>query len=205
MAIPLKNWHRLGKKTFWIFFLRHSKLFTVILALSVWFTYSVTIGGKEDSFNNFFLVNHADWYITPGLVMLVLWMAIAGYLLVIFLYSGILYRQYKFMLDEHAFYVRSGIFFIREVVIPYRQIQNVEINRPYLYRILGLAELDLTTLTNTQAQEMHNGKPVKKKNLLPVIDYRIAKILARNLVQRGTSAGQPFVVEDEDSETAVNG
>ncbi len=205
MSIPLKNWHRLGKKTFWIFFLRHSKLFTLILALSIWFTYKFTIGGSEESFQNFFLVTHADWYVTPGLVLAVLWMAIAGYLLVIFLYSGILYRQYKFMLDEHAFYVRSGIFFIREVVIPYRQIQNVEINRPYLYRILGLAELDLTTLTNSQAVEMHNGSPVKKKNLLPVIDYRIAKILARNLVQRGTSAGQPFVVEDEDAEMVTNG
>jgi len=105
------------------------------------------------------------------------------------------------MLDEHAFYVRSGIFFIREIVIPYRQIQNVEINRPYIYRIIGLAELDLTTLSNIQQTEMgSHGQNKKHKNLLPVIDYRIAKILARNLVQRGSNAGQPFVVEEEDGE-----
>lgn len=162
------------------------------------------MGSKEEAFNLFF-IKHADWYLSPGLVLSTLWMAIIGYLFVIFLYCWVIYRQYKFMLDEHAFYVRSGIFFIREVVIPYRQIQNVEINRPYLYRILGLAELDITTLTNSQVQEIHEGKEHKKKNLLPVIDYRIAKILARNLVQRGTNAGQPFVVEDEDGETTVTG
>ncbi len=204
MAIPLKNWHRLGKKTFWIFFLRHSKLFFLIFGLSCWFTYSVTRGTKVEAFNNFFL-KHPEWYLSSGLVLSTLWMAIFGYLLVIFLYCWVIYRQYKFMLDEHAFYVRRGIFFIREVVIPYRQIQNVEINRPYLYRILGLAELDITTLTNSQVHEIHENEKHKKKNLLPVIDYRIAKILARNLVQRGTNAGQPFVVEDEDNDTTVNG
>lgn len=200
MAIPLKNWHRLGKKTFWIFFLRHSKLFFLILGLTIWFTYNVSGDNKWSASYKEFFIRKADWYISPSLFMSTLWMAIAGYVLVIFLYCWVIYRQYKFMLDEHAFYVRRGIFFIREVVIPYRQIQNVEINRPYLYRLIGLAELDLTTFTNVQQELDEHGKNKKHKNLLPVIDYRIAKILARNLVQRGTNSGQPFVVEEEDGE-----
>jgi uncharacterized membrane protein YdbT with pleckstrin-like domain len=204
MAIPLKNWHRLGKKTFWIFFLRHSKFFFLLLIGSSFFTYSALWGKMHDSFNQFF-VDHADWYISGSLVLTILWLALLGYLIVIYLYSFVLYRQYKFMLDEHAFYVRRGIFFIREVVIPYRQIQNVEINRPYVYRIIGLAELDLTTLGNTPEQNINTGKHKKQKNLLPVIDYRVAKILARNLVQRGTNAGQPFVEEIEDGEVTTTG
>ncbi len=104
------------------------------------------------------------------------------------------------MLDEHAFYVRRGIFFIRETVIPYRQIQNVEINRPWLYRIIGLAELDLTTLSVPELNVHHvSKKPEKKKNLLPVIDYRIAKILARNLVERGSNYDGNIEVEEENS------
>lgn len=199
MSIPLKKWHRLGKKTFWIFFLRHSKVFLILLIGSIFFTKSVLWGDMRDSFNQFFIDN-ADWYISGSLVLTVLWLAILGYLLVLYLYSSILYRQYKFMLDEHAFYVRRGIFFIREAVIPYRQIQNVEISRPYLYRLIGLAELDLTTLGNSIEHEPGFNPHKKHKNLLPAIDYRIAKILARNLVQRGTGAHQPFVEETLDGE-----
>jgi uncharacterized membrane protein YdbT with pleckstrin-like domain len=195
MAIPLKNWHRLGKKTFWIFFLQHSKLFFLVLIGSIFFTYSALWGKLKEPFLNFF-VTHENWYLSSTLVLSILWMAILGYLMVIFLYCWVIYRQYKFMLDEHAFYVRRGIFFIREVVIPYRQIQNVEINRPYIYRIIGLAELDLTTLSSNKIEPGSKNH----KNLLPVIDYRIAKILARNLVERGSNSGQPFVIEEEDGE-----
>ncbi len=197
MLIPLKSWHRLGRKTFWIFLLRHSKLFLVILALAVWFTRNVVWGNWQDWYQNFF-INNPELYLTPQLVIMTLWLAIVGYLLVIFLYSWVIYRQYKFMLDEHALYVRRGIFFIREAVIPYRQIQNVEINRPWLYRIIGLAELDLTTLSVPEFNVHHaSKKPEKKKNLLPVIDYRIAKILARNLVERGSSNTLPPEVEED--------
>lgn len=199
MLIPLRNWHKLGKKTFWIFLLRHSKLFTIIFILAAWFTYAVSWGSMQESYQNFF-IKHADWYLSPRLFMSTLWMAIVGYLLVIVLYSWVIYRQYKFMLDEHAFYVRRGIFFIRETVIPYRQIQNVEINRPWLYRIIGLAELDLTTLSVPELNVHHvSKKPEKKKNLLPVIDYRIAKILARNLVERGSNYDGNIEVEEENS------
>jgi membrane protein YdbS with pleckstrin-like domain len=202
MSIPLKNWHRLGKKTFWIFFLRHSRFFFLILIASSFFTYSALWGRMHDSFNQFFL-NHADWYISASLVLTILWLALLGYLVVIYLYSFVLYRQYKFMLDEHAFYIRRGIFFTREFVIPYRQIQNVEINRPYLYRLIGLAELDLTTLSSSSEPDSNLHK--KRKNLLPVIDYRIAKILARNLVQRGTNTGVPFVEEIEYGDVVKTG
>ena len=53
---------------------------------------------------------------------MMMWLTMLGYLIVVVLRAWVLYRQYKFMLDEHAFYVRRGIFY-KEVVIPYRQIK----------------------------------------------------------------------------------
>jgi hypothetical protein len=55
MSIPLKTWHRLGKKTFWIFLLRHSKFFIVIFGLSIWFTYSALFGNLQESYKEFFV------------------------------------------------------------------------------------------------------------------------------------------------------
>ncbi len=195
MAIPLKQWHRLGRKTFWLFLFRSGNFFLLLLLLSVWFTYNVVFTTKKDSFNQFF-VEHPNWYVDGSFILMMLWLTMLGYLIVVLLRGWVLYRQYKFMLDEHAFYVRRGIFFIKEVVIPYRQIQNVEIKRPYLYRFIGLAELDTTTIGGEEA--LH-GLGKKKRNLLPIVDHRIAKALAHELVHRGGSSGGIVVTEEEEN------
>ena len=195
MAIPLKIWHRLGKKTFWLFLFHSGKFFILLFILATWFTYNVSFTEKKIAFDQFF-INHPNLYIEGGFVLMMMWLTMLGYLIVVVLRAWVLYRQYKFMLDEHAFYVRRGIFFIKEVVIPYRQIQNVEIKRPYLYRFIGLAELDTTTIGGEEA--LHgNGK--NKRSLLPIVDHRIAKALAHELVHRGGSSG-PLVVEEDDDD-----
>ncbi len=193
MSIPLKHWYRLGKKTFWLFLLRSSKLFIILFGISIWFTYNAIWGKMSESFKQFF-ITHSNWYLTGSFVLQMIWLILLGFLIVVVLRGWVLYRQYKFMLDEHAFYVRRGIFFIKEIVIPYHHIQNVEIKQPYLYRFIGLAELDITTLGNGGL--MSNNK--KEKNLLPIIDHRIAKALAHELVHRGSSKSEVFVVDDED-------
>jgi membrane protein YdbS with pleckstrin-like domain len=199
MAIPLKKWHRLGKKTFWLFLLNSGNFFLVLFSLALWFTYSISFTDKKTSFENFF-INHPNLYIDGQFVVMMLWLTLLGYFMVVILRAWVLYRQYKFMLDENAFYVRRGIFFIKEVVIPYRQIQNVEIKRPYLYRFIGLAQLDTTTIGGESAI-LTSGK--KKRNLLPIVDYHIAKALAHELVHRGGGSGTS-VTEDEDSINQIN-
>lgn len=179
------SWQHLGKKTFWIFVVKHSKLFLVFFVLGIIFTYSIVLGDKKASFDELILT-YEHLYISKSLILMTLWLALLGFLIVILLYSLIIYRQYKFKIDQHAFYVRRGVFFVKESVIPYRQIQNVEINRPYIYRLIGLAELDLTTFSNAE----FNGNPnsEKAKHLLPLIDYKVAKSLSEHLIQRGNNS-----------------
>ena len=203
MAVPLKKWYRLGKKTFWLFLLRSGKYFILFLAFSVFLTYKIAWGSFHNWFYNFLNVTHANWYFSPQLFFEALWLLIAGSMLIVFLRAWVLYRQYKFMLDEHAFHVRRGIFLVKEIVIPYHHIQNVEIKQPYFYRFIGLAELDITTLGNNASIESDLKKHKEKSNLLPIIDHRIAKALAHELVHRGSSKEEPFVVEKDEDEVEI--
>ena len=83
---------------------------------------------------------------------------------------------------------------VKEKVIPYRHIQNVDIEQPYHYRLFGVARLNITTARlDTFAEADVDGDPKKakkylmhdKNNLIPIIDKKIAKELAHFLVSQG--------------------
>jgi uncharacterized membrane protein YdbT with pleckstrin-like domain len=90
------------------------------------------------------------------------------------------YRMYKFIIDDYAFHLHKGIFFIREVTIPYQQISNVYIGRPYTYRMFGIAQLDIITTADMEGLDISKNK---KKSLIPVIDIQIARYLSRHLLE----------------------
>jgi len=195
MSIPLKHWYRLGKKIFLLYLLRSGWFFILLFGFLCWFTYKVLWSTWKEPFKQFF-IDRPNWYVDSGFVLEMMWLTLLGYLIIVILRGWVIYRQYKFMLDEHAFYVRRGIFFIREAVIPYHHIQNVEIRQPYLYRFVGLAELDITTLSGSGNIVITDGK--KPEKLLPVIDRKMAKALAHELVHRGSTKDVPFLNETED-------
>jgi uncharacterized membrane protein YdbT with pleckstrin-like domain len=199
MAIPLNHWYRLGKKIFWIFIIRSGWFFVLLFGLLSWFTYNIFWGTFGEPFKQFFQ-SHPNWYIESNFALGMFWLIMLGYFIVVILRAWVLYRQYKFMLDENAFHVRRGIFFIKEIVIPYHHIQNVEIKQPYLYRFIGLAELDITTLGGSGSSflPVQNNKHKKSSNLLPVIDRKMAKALAHELVNRGSAKEKPSISEQQE-------
>jgi membrane protein YdbS with pleckstrin-like domain len=70
---------------------------------------------------------------------------------------------------------------VKEKVIPYRHIQNVDIDRPYHYRILGLSKLDITTARTDNFED-------EKSNLIPLIDKNLAKKLSEFLIKQGVQS-----------------
>jgi membrane protein YdbS with pleckstrin-like domain len=88
------------------------------------------------------------------------------------------YIQHKFILGEHSFHIRRGIFMVKEKVIPYRHIQNVDIDQPYHYRLLGLAKLNMTTARLDNFED-------EQANLIPLIDKNLARQLSDFLIKHG--------------------
>jgi membrane protein YdbS with pleckstrin-like domain len=167
--------YTLGKRVFWFLLFKHNKKFMVFIVCLLVMIYFV----NTDAFNNWLITMNT--LITPG--MLNLWIISLSFsvLILIFLSTFERYIQHRFILGEHSFHIRKGIFMIKEKVIPYRHIQNVDIEQPYHYRILGLAKLNITTARLDNFED-------EKTNLIPFIDKNMARKLSDFLIQQGVKS-----------------
>ena len=76
------------------------------------------------------------------------------------------YKNYTYTFDEFDLIIKRGILDKKETSIPYRQIQDVNIERPLTYQILGLSKLTFSTAgtEETDKSEMTevNIEPIDK-------------------------------------------
>lgn len=59
--------------------------------------------------------------------------------------SGARYRRFRFAVSDRSLYVRDGVLWHREKVIPVQRMQHVDIQRGPIERMLGLASLSVFT------------------------------------------------------------
>ena len=157
--------------------------------------------GSLTAWTTDFLSAHADWYISVGMLSSWIFMSAGGFLLVGYIRASVLYRKYSFYLDDHAFHLRRGLFRIQEITIPYQQISNVHIEQPYHWRLLGLAQLDIT-ISSSRDPFKHTKR--KREFLIPCIDKSFAKILAHFLIKRAAGEDDDLYEEDDDEEDEIN-
>jgi uncharacterized membrane protein YdbT with pleckstrin-like domain len=188
--------HKRGKKTFIFLFIKYGWWLALIGIGFIYLTTIIYFGSLRPWTENF-LASHAEWYISVP--MLSEWLLLLGisFIFIAYLRANVVYRNYKFIIDEYALHLHRGLFFIRETTIPYRQISNVHIGRPYHYRLLGLAQLDIVTAAQRNMDERAESE--RKKYLIPVIDMVIARKLSRILLE-GSAKSRRRDREDEDEE-----
>ena len=177
--LELEKKHKRGTRTFFFIFIQKCWLLALI-GLGFFYLAGSIYWGNLRQPTEQFLTTHADWYVSVG--MLAEWFFLVGisFFIVGYLRASVLYRTYKFYLDEYAVHLRRGLFYIRETTIPYHQISNVHIGRPYHYRMLGLAQLDIVTAADRSDDRLERSS---KKFLMPVIDVSLARILSRQLLE----------------------
>jgi uncharacterized membrane protein YdbT with pleckstrin-like domain len=101
-------------------------------------------------------------------------------LVIAFITSRLEYKSSAFMLSPDALKLRRGVLRQGEFAIPYRQIQNIEIERSLSQRMLGLSRLEVETAgEETDPTEKGNAEGV-----LPSIDSAIAEALRDELLRR---------------------
>lgn len=118
-----------------------------------------------------------------GLVLVVLWIIIASG--ISWIWAKFHYRFYLYELHESGFRKERGIIAKQYVTIPYERIQNVDINRTFLERVLGLSSLSIQTA---------GASSVGAEGKLPGISREVAEQLRDELVKRsrqsrGTAGG----------------
>ena len=84
------------------------------------------------------------------------------------------------MLDDDALKVRHGIFSREEIAIPYRQIQDVDIDEDITDRIWGVCRLVILTAGHEDEPRPEG----ESEGILPVIDKTLAQQLQAELLRR---------------------
>lgn len=189
--------HKRGGRTFFFLYIKHGWISIILGALILFLTYHIYYGALYQ-FTYTFLSNHPNWYIT--LPALSLWLLLIGLIVLIlgFLVAAEHYMHYKFILSDHAFHLNRGLFFIRETTIPYQQISNVHIARPYHYRIFGVAQLDIVTAAD---KSLSHDETKTKQYLIPIIDTKVARALSEQLIDYASQIRETGKIDDPEPES----
>ena len=93
--------------------------------------------------------------------------------------SSLRYNFFTFSIEEFGLKLRKGILKVIEINIHYRQMQNVDITRPLIYRLLGLSRLVIFSAGHEQA-----GEEEQTDTTFDPIDFEIAEEIKELLGRR---------------------
>jgi putative membrane protein len=147
---------------------------------AVGFAWAFLIGGVA--------LSRGDPVLTSGAVVAAVLavVAVVGYELAY-------YRRFEYELTEDSLDIASGVFSRREREIPLRRVQNVDVTRSLVARLLGLAEVDVETAGggSTEANLRFVSREEAGRLQEAVRERRAAR-------ERGRAAAETDVPPDED-------
>ena len=157
---------QLNPKAVWLFFFSLVLRWFFILAfigvmfLGAW--YDVWRRGGVASFDFINGLNNWLWVIIPAL------------LIFFFIWAKLTYHFYQ--LTDNGFRKEFGVIYKQYVTIPYDRVQNVDIYRGILARLLGLSDL--------QVQTAGVSGRITSEGRLPGLSREVAEQLRDEIVQR---------------------
>lgn len=173
-----QEYQTLGKKVFWLFFLQISPIVFILLLISI----ILFILSFQPFLTNTPLGNMQQDVLQAGFIAFMISLVIA---IVFAIVSWLNYVNYKFSMSENSFKIKRGILSKTENAIPYRQIQNVDIERDFTFQMLGLSRLVI--LTAGHEDEKPKGAPLEPEEaegVIPAIDQKLAEWLQTELLKR---------------------
>jgi len=186
-----ESYRTLGKKTLWIFTMAriHATIVLLLVAVALFATSSTGF------------VSAGPFGDMHGLVMSVAWIALALFVvvgLITFFASWLIYVHYKFFLGEDSLKIKRGILDKEEIAIPYRQIQDVDIERDLMFQMMGLSRLIILTAGHEDEKPSED----ESEGVLPGMDKDLAEWLQGQLLKR---ANVQKVVETNAASNAAPG
>ena len=169
-----QGYQPLGKKVFWLFFLQVSPaavaMFVVFLILFIISFQPFLLNTAYGNMQNFALM--------ATLISFLIFLLITG---LSFAFSWLTYINYTFCISEDSFKIKRGIINKTEDAIPYRQIQDVDVEREFLFLLLGLSRVVI--LTAGHEDEKGEGSD-ESEGVIPAVDKKMAEWLQTELLRR---------------------
>ena len=166
---------KLGVKVFYYYLSKRISVGLIVLIISiVFYSSESTLISKIIAVVPKNLATEAIGYCGIGL-FLISALTILG----AFIMSWINYIDCTFVLGENAFSIRRGLFSKKEVSIPYRQIQNINIERSFYFKTMGVSKLIVLTAGND-----NNDTDGGSEGIFQVIDSAVAEKLKEDLLEK---------------------
>jgi len=89
------------------------------------------------------------------------------------------YKFFVFTIEEFGLRLKKGVLNIEEIVIPYRQMQNIDVTRPLIYRLFGISRLVIFSAGHEQV-----GEPEQTDTVFDPIDCELAQKIRELLGRR---------------------
>jgi len=115
--------------------------------------------------------------VAVGLVPPLIFIAIAFGVIMAYVW----YYSFRYKLDDNDLAFEKGLVGREEISIPFRQIQNVDIEQSFIYRIFSLA--DLVILTAGHEDQSHITKD-ESEIIMPALNEGEARRLQHYLLER---------------------
>src|SRR3989338_6798393 len=164
---------QLDSKAVWLFFISFVlRLFIPILFLSIYGT--AFLGGMSGEFSFGFLN--------------LLWIIIPVFLVSCFVWAKLTHHFYRYELTDAGFRKELGVIYQKYVTIPYDRIQNVDIYRGILARILGLSDLNIQTAGMSATVGRYGISGAGSEGRLPALSREVAEQLRDELIGRARQA-----------------
>ena len=164
-----KSYEHLGITAFWIFMLQMMSPALIFLLIAFLFPQlSATMPPEllryAEPFGRFFFLIGLAALLIGGVI---------GYLR---------YITYIFCLADHALLIEQGILNKERVSIPYRQVQNINLRRSIIDRLLGVSHLIILTAGHEDSRDP--GDPnYEAEGHLPLLDKHRAEQIQAELVK----------------------
>lgn len=123
-----------------------------------------------------------------GLLLVLYFLLIAVFC---WIWAKLTYRFWVYQLTEDVFKKEYGVIWKKYVSIPYERIQNVDINRGIIARILGLSDLHIQTAGSSAVVYGRRMAGIGAEGYLPGLSMNIAEQLREELIKKakGTKQG----------------
>ncbi|MCC2630753.1 MAG: Bacterial domain [Candidatus Paceibacter sp.] len=175
------TYERRGRKTLVVLLiLRLIPAFLFLIAVVAVASYKTTIAEAIEKATNQDITPFLQSYsliVNVGLLIFVLLSAL------LLLFAWLEYIGLSYVLDQHSFRTRTGIVHIHEASIPYRQIQNVTISRPLLYRLLGMSRIVILTAGHEDNDTPEEAE-IESEGVIDMIEKLDAETLQHELLDR---------------------
>ena len=161
---------KLDPKAVWIFFFRFLGIGLVLMIMLI------SIGVIFMAYAEKVL-----WWMIG--LFFIIWFGLLG---LSWIWAKLSYNAYRYQLTEDTFRKEYGVIWKKYISIPYERIQNVDIHRGILARILGLSDLMIQT-----AGYAATGLRREPEGQLPGLSKEKAEEIREELIKRarGTKPG----------------